>query len=123
AALKQAEAAANNARLSLERGTQLAGKSLLSAADLDQLNSDALSAEGRVEAAKADLESARLRLQYAKVTAPDDGVITARTVSVGQIAQAGTEMLRLLRQNRVEWRGEVPESMLPELEVGQVVTV
>ena len=42
---------------------------------------------------------------------------------MGQLAQAGTEMLRLLRQNRVEWRGEVPESSLPSLQVGQTVTV
>jgi RND family efflux transporter, MFP subunit len=123
AALKQAEAAATNANLALERAKQLAERSLLSAADLDQLNADAIAANGRVEAAKADLESARLRLQYARVVAPDAGVISARTVSVGQIAQAGTEMLRLLRQNRVEWRGEVPESMLPQLQVGQSVTL
>jgi RND family efflux transporter MFP subunit len=123
AALKQNEAAANNARLALQRAQQLAGKSLLSAADVDQLNADALAADGRVDAAKADLESARLRLQYARVVAPDAGVITARSVSVGQIVQAGGEMLRLLRQNRVEWRGQVPESMLPDLEVGQTVTV
>ncbi|HWK53737.1 MAG TPA: efflux RND transporter periplasmic adaptor subunit [Hyphomicrobiales bacterium] len=123
ATLKQREAAAHNARMAYERGTSLAGKNLLSAADLDQLNSEAQGAEGSVEAARADLESARLRLEYARVLAPDDGVISSRTVSVGQIAQAGTEMLRLLRQSRVEWRGEVPESLLPELEPGQQVSV
>jgi RND family efflux transporter MFP subunit len=123
ATLKQNEASATNAHLALDRAKQLAGKSLLSAADVDQLTADALTADGRVAAAKADVESARLRLEYARVTAPDAGVITARTVSVGQIVQAGGEMLRLLRQNRVEWRGEVPESMLPELKVGQTVTV
>ncbi|MDR2212424.1 MAG: efflux RND transporter periplasmic adaptor subunit [Pseudomonadales bacterium] len=123
AALKQAEAAAANAHLALDRARQLAERSLLSAADLDQLNADALSADGRVDAAKADHDSARLRLRYARVLAPDDGVISARTVSVGQIAQAGAEMLRLLRQNRVEWRGEVPEAMLPELQAGQSVTI
>ncbi len=36
----------------------------------------------------------------------------SRTVSVGQIAQAGSEMLRMLRQDRVEWRAEVPEAQL-----------
>ena len=53
------------------------------------------------------------------MTAPDDGVITARTVTVGQIAQAGAEMLRLLRDGRIEWRGEVPEARLAELKPGQ----
>jgi RND family efflux transporter MFP subunit len=50
-------------------------------------------------------------------------VITSRTVSVGQIAQAGAEMLRMLRQNRVEWRAEVPEAQLSRIKVGQNATV
>ena len=57
------------------------------------------------------------------VTAPDDGVITSRTVTVGQIAQAGNEMLRLLRNGRIEWRGEAPETRLKDLAPGQGVSV
>ena len=69
-----------------------------------------LAAQARVEAAASDLESSELKLRYTRVVAPDDGVVTARTVVVGQIAQAGGEMLRVLRQSRVEWRAEVPEA-------------
>jgi RND family efflux transporter MFP subunit len=50
-------------------------------------------------------------------------VITSRTVTVGQIAQAGAEMLRLLREGRIEWRGDVPEMRLGEVKAGQTVTV
>src|SRR4029453_212574 len=66
-----------------------------------------------------DREASQLKLQYTRVIAPDDGVVTARTVVVGQIAQAGGEMLRLLRQNRVEWRAEVPEGRMRDVKVGQ----
>ena len=62
-------------------------------------------------------------MQFATVKAPDDGIITTRTVTVGQLAQVGGEMLRLLRQSRVEWRGEVPETSLPSLQVGQTVLI
>ena len=123
AALKQREAALVNAEAALERAEALSQQNLLSAADLDQLNSDALVARAAVEAARADLETSRLRLQFSRVTAADDGVITSRTVTVGQIAQAGVEMLRMLRDGRIEWRGEVPEMRLAELEAGQRVTV
>ncbi|HEY7672031.1 MAG TPA: efflux RND transporter periplasmic adaptor subunit [Gammaproteobacteria bacterium] len=123
AALKQREAALVNAEAALERGRALSTQSLVSAADLDQLESDALVARAAVEAARADLETSRLRLQFSRVTASDDGIITSRTVTVGQIAQAGVEMLRLLRDGRIEWRGEVPEMRLGELEAGQRVTV
>jgi len=123
AALKQRDAEANLSNLALERGKSVAEKNLLSDSELDRLESEAIGAAGRVDAARAELEAARVRLKFARVVAPDAGVISSRTVSVGQIAQAGSELLRLLRQNRVEWRGEVPESSLPGLQVGQTVTI
>ncbi|MES2603754.1 MAG: efflux RND transporter periplasmic adaptor subunit [Pseudomonadota bacterium] len=123
AALKQAEAQAVNADLAMERAKSVADKKLLSTADLDRINSEALTARARRDGAKADLDAAKLRLQFATVKAPDTGVITSRTVTVGQLAQAGGEMLRLLRQGRVEWRGEVPETSLPSLQVGQTVII
>jgi RND family efflux transporter MFP subunit len=123
AALKQREAELLNARAALKRAQALAERSLLSEADLDRLNSEELAAQARLDSARADLESSRLRLQFTSVTAPDAGIITARTVNVGQIAQAGAEMLRLLRNSRVEWRGEVPESRLADVRAGQPVTV
>ena len=123
AAMKQREAEVTNADLALQRGNTVAEKDLLSAADLDRLNSEAIGARGRLDAAKADLDAARVRMQFATVKAPDDGIITTRTVTVGQLAQVGGEMLRLLRQSRVEWRGEVPETSLPSLQVGQTVLI
>lgn len=123
ATLQQREAELVNADLALDRAKSVAQKNLLSTADLDRLNSEALGARARRDGAKADLEAAKLKLQFATVKAPDEGVITSRLVSVGQLAQAGGEMLRLLRQSRVEWRGEVPESSLPSLQQGQAVTI
>jgi len=123
AALKQREAQAENARLAFERAQAVAERNLLSDADLDRLQSETLTAAAAVDAAKADLEAARQRLQFATVTSPDEGLITSRDVTVGQLAQAGGEMLRLLRQNRVEWRGEVPEASLPSLQAGQTVKI
>ena len=71
----------------------------------------------------SDLRTAELRLRYTSVTSPDDGVVSSRTVSVGQIAQAGTEMLRLLRQKRVEWRAEVPEALVGRIKSGQAASL
>lgn len=119
ATLKQREAELLNAEAGLKRAKALSNQDVLSAADLDQLQSDALAAQARVESARADLETSELRLKFTSVTAPDDGIITARNVTVGEIAQAGSEMMRLLRGGRIEWRGEVPESRLGELSVGQ----
>jgi RND family efflux transporter MFP subunit len=123
AAMRSAEASEVNAAAALRRGESTATSGALSAADLDKLKSDHIAAVARVDTARADVTTSDLRLRYGTVTAPDSGTITSRTVSVGQIAQAGSEMLRMLRQNRVEWRAEVPEAQLSRIKVGQTVDV
>jgi RND family efflux transporter MFP subunit len=123
ATLAQREAQLVNDEAGLSRGESLHEMNLISQADYDKLKSAALASRAGVESARADLEASSLRLKFTNVTAPDDGVITARTVTVGQIAQAGSEMLRLLRNGRIEWRGEVPESRLGDIKPGQPVAV
>jgi RND family efflux transporter MFP subunit len=123
ATLRQREAELMNAQSALERGQSLGERNLLSKADLDRLLSEQLASQSRLEAARADLETSQLRLKFTDVVAPDDGVITSRTVTVGQIAQAGNEMLRMLRNGRVEWRGEAPETRLEDLAPGQGVSI
>ena len=116
-----ADATLANAASALKRAQSLSTSGVLSASDLDKLRSEELAARARVEVAKAELEGAELRLRYTHVTAPDDGIISARNVSVGQIAQTGAEMLRMVRKGRVEWRAEIPEARLREIKVGQAV--
>jgi HlyD family secretion protein len=123
AALRSAEASEANAAAGLRRGESVSSSGALSAADLDRLKADHIAAQARVETARADVRTSELRARYGTVTAPDSGTITSRTVSVGQIAQAGQEMLRMLRQNRVEWRAEVPEAQLGRVRVGQAARV
>jgi HlyD family secretion protein len=123
ATLKQREAELTNAQSALDRGRSLASTNVLSKADLDRLTSEQLASQSRLESARADLETSQLRLKFTEVVAPDDGMITSRTVTVGQIAQAGNEMLRLLRNGRIEWRGEAPETRLNDLAPGQGVSV
>jgi HlyD family secretion protein len=123
ATLNQRRAELDNASQALERGQSLATMNVLSKADLDRLISEELAARARLESARADLDTSQLRLKFTSVTAPDDGIITSRTVTVGQVAQAGNEMLRLLRDGRIEWRGEAPETRLADLAPGQPVKI
>lgn len=123
AGVKQAEAGLVNSRAALNRGEAIAARGALSQADLDTLRANAIAAEAALATAQANLESAELRLRFTQVLAPDDGVITARTVNVGQVVQAGTEIMRLLRQGRVEWRAEVPEADMREVRAGQKVRI
>lgn len=123
AAKAQADAQLITASSNLQRAESLAGSGAVSAQERERLKSEDLAARARVEAAASDLTAAELKLRYTRVLAPDEGVITSRTVVVGQIAQAGSEMLRLLRQGRIEWRAEVPEARMRDVKVGQSVRV
>ncbi len=123
AALRSAQAAEVNAAAALRRGESVSVSGALSMANLDQLKADDVAAKARVDTARSDVTTAELRLRYGTVTAPDWGTITSRSVSVGQIAQTGAEMLRMLRKDRVEWRAEVPEAQLQRIKVGQAAEV
>jgi len=115
--LEQAQASLENAVSAYRRAHSLSGSGVVSQSDLDKLRSEELAARARVEVNKAELQTSELRLRHTRVTAPDDGIISARNVNVGQVAQAGTEMLRLLSKGRVE----IPESRMREIRVGQKV--
>jgi HlyD family secretion protein len=119
--LEQAQASLENAESAYRRAHSLSGSGALSQSDLDKLRAEQLAARARVAVSKAELQASDLRLRHTHVTAPDDGVISARSVNVGQVAQVGSEMLRLLRKGRVEWRAEIPESRIREIRVGQNV--
>lgn len=123
AAVRSAEAEALNSSASLKRGETIKSSGALSDSDLERLRADEIAGQARVDTARSELHTAELRLRYTNVTSPDDGVVSARMVSVGQIAQAGTEMLRLLRQRRVEWRAEVPEALVGRIKPGQVANL
>jgi RND family efflux transporter MFP subunit len=64
-----------------------------------------------------------LRLKYTQVLAPDAGVISARTATVGAVVGNGTELFRLIRQGRLEWRAEVTAAELGRLVVGTRVSI
>ncbi|WP_026793159.1 efflux RND transporter periplasmic adaptor subunit [Pleomorphomonas oryzae] len=80
-------------------------------------------AAANVAAAEAELETRRLRLAKATLVAPDDGVISARPAVLGAVASAGTELYRLVRQNRVEWRAEVAADAAARLTRGMAATL
>jgi RND family efflux transporter MFP subunit len=80
---------------------------------------DVLQFVTQARTAAAMLESNRLQLNYTDVLAPDDGVISSRTATVGAVVPVGQELFRLIRQSRLEWRGELTAAQLARVEIGQ----
>src|SRR5215468_6456748 len=81
-ALKQAQAA-------FERQAELVGRQAASQANYDQALATRDSSQSTLTQAEANTRLAALNFEYAHVTAPFDGIVTARQVSVGQFVGAG----------------------------------
>jgi membrane fusion protein (multidrug efflux system) len=93
AALAQADATATNAHVNAQRARDLITSGLVSRSDLD--NSQALerSSAAAVQQAKASVETARINLGYAKVTAPIGGRAGQQSVTEGALVGQGTATL------------------------------
>lgn len=123
AAVAEAEANLAEAAANAQRARDLQGSGALSAQQVAQLLTAERTAQARLEAVKAAQQVQQLRLQQAQVLAPDSGVISARSATVGAVVPAGTELFRLIRQGRLEWRGEVAATELAQIQRGQKVTL
>jgi RND family efflux transporter MFP subunit len=117
----QAQASLELARANATRGDSLVEQGLISSSDSDKLRADLRSAEAQLITAQADRDAARLRLGFATLSAPDDGIISARSVQPGQVVSAGSELLRLIRRGRLEWRADLAEADLIRVKPGAIV--
>jgi len=123
AGVNEANAQAGEATANAERVRALQGTGTFSGQQASQYLTAEQTARARVESAKAALASQLLRLKYTQVLAPDAGVISARTATVGAVVGNGTELFRLIRQGRLEWRAEVTSAELGRLKAGTRVTI
>jgi membrane fusion protein (multidrug efflux system) len=87
------------------------------------IRSRAASAEADVLQKKADLDQAQLNLDYTKVVAPVTGVVSDRTVEVGQNVAPGQELMKVIPLNDVWITANYKETQLREMKVGQSVTI
>ncbi|WP_316855818.1 efflux RND transporter periplasmic adaptor subunit [Ralstonia mannitolilytica] len=121
ATLAEAEASAAQAAGEARRAHELDKSGAISQQDLIQYDTQAKTAAAKLAAARAQFDSQQLRLRYTRVVAPDDGVISARSATVGAVVSSGTELFKLIRKNRLEWRAEMHGEVLPRIQPGQAV--
>ncbi|ENU29844.1 efflux RND transporter periplasmic adaptor subunit [Acinetobacter sp. NIPH 1852] len=119
----EAQAVLSDAITNHKRIQQLKNTGAISAQESTQYQTSQATAQARLDAAKAQIESHQLRLAQTKVIAPDSGVISARSATVGSLAQTGQELFRLIRDHRLEWRAEVTTTDLYKLKQGMTARI
>jgi RND family efflux transporter MFP subunit len=123
AGLLEAQANAAEAAANARRARALQSSGALSEQEITQHITRERTASARVAAATATLAQQRLRLKYTQVVAPDSGVVSARSATVGAVVGVGTELFRMIRQGRLEWRAEVTAAELARIKPGARVLV
>jgi RND family efflux transporter MFP subunit len=118
ASLLEAPAGAAEAAANAERARSLQTTGALSQQQIQQFTTAAQTAQARVESARALLQTQELRLRHTQVRAPDSGIISARTATVGAVLGTGTELFRMVRKGRLEWRAEVTSTELARIQPG-----
>ena len=123
AAVAEAEATLAEASANAQRARGLQATGALSDAAINQYLTAERTAQARLEAQRAMAAMQQLRLKQTQVLAPDFGVISSRSATVGAVLPAGQELFRMIRQGRLEWRAEVQSSDLAQIRPGTRATV
>lgn len=121
AAVALAAAESADAQANAERARQLDGTGAMSAQQISQYLAAADAARARLDGARATEQRHRLRRAHTRVLASSDGIITARSATVGAVVPAGQELFRLIKDGRLEWRATVAVADLDLLAPGQAV--
>ena len=104
AAEASAEATAKQTEADFERQQELMQRQAASKAAFDNATANRDTAKARLLQAKADTKQAQINLDYTKVVAPFDGVVTARQVSIGElVGGSGTQVLATIVQLDPIW--------------------
>jgi RND family efflux transporter MFP subunit len=89
-AVTSAQATLTQAEAEFQRQAALITKQISTQANYDKALAQRDSAQADLQSAQASEQQAEITLGYTNVTAPFDGVVTARLVSIGQLVGAST---------------------------------
>jgi len=122
ASVASAKANYKLSQATLERGNSLIQSGAVSKQDLDQRAADAGNKEGLVNAAQADLDRLRVLEKYKRITAPFEGLVTARSTDVGALINAGAgggaPLFVVSDVSKLRVYVNIPQSYVTEIPVG-----
>lgn len=123
AGVDSAKASLETAAANADRARRLSGGSAVSAQQIAEYNSLERQGEAAVTMAETQLATEQLTLANTRIVAVSDGVVSGASAALGQVATQGQEMFRLIRDNRIEWRAEVPLVQLRGIGEGTRVVI
>ena len=119
-----------NVRLNLDRHRRLLQKDMVSKYEVENLElaeknlaDMILIAKKQVEQAKARLIEVKNQYRYLNITAPNDGVVIAKNIKVGEMAMPGMPAIILSDLSNLKIEAEIAEGNLALIKHGKQVRV
>ena len=112
-----------NVKINLERHKRLYEKDMVAKYELENLELAEKNLAAQVDIAKAQLAEVMNQYRYLKVTAPNDGVVIAKNIKVGEMAMPGMPAFVLSDLSNLKILTEVSESSLADVKVGKKVEI
>jgi membrane fusion protein, multidrug efflux system len=121
--VRAAEANYALAKSDVERQRQLVDKKFISQSALDRYEAQLITADARVNQAKAQAAVSGNQTRYTALVADRDGVVTQIRAEPGQVVDAGEMIVQVVDTKQIEVLVAVPESRMAKLKVGDAVAV
>jgi membrane fusion protein, multidrug efflux system len=121
AGARAAQQAFDQAQRQVERLKTLQAQGMTSAQALDDAEGRRNAAQSELVAARGRVVSAQQQLRRTEVRAPFDGIVSERKASVGDTAQVGKELLKVIDPRSMRFDGLVSADRMTEVQTGQAV--
>ncbi|QXW42883.1 efflux RND transporter periplasmic adaptor subunit [Pseudomonas amygdali] len=119
ALVAQSRANLELARANYRRAQETAHSGSVSSQQVEEYRITQATAEASLGSALADLDSSKVRLSQTRILATDDARIASKSGTLGEVAASGSELYRMIRDDKLEWRAEVDARQLGSIEEGQ----
>ena len=116
ARLDQAQAVREQSQKDIQRFEVLLKQSAVTQQEFD-------AAQARFRVADATVTEAQTLLGYAKITAPFDGVITAKRADVGDLAAPGKPLLEVEDPTTLRFEADVPDALISKIKLQDELAV
>jgi RND family efflux transporter MFP subunit len=123
AAVEQARATLEAAEVASARAQKLLASKAISAETAEERATTVKTSRAQLAQAQAAADRIKAELGQTEIRAAFDGIISTKPSVAGSVVQTGTELVKIIRDGRLEVAVLVPEQALSSITVGQAATV
>jgi RND family efflux transporter MFP subunit len=123
AAIEQAQATLESAEAASSRAQKLLASKSISAETGEERATKVRTSRAQLAQAQAVADRIKAELARTEIRAPFDGIVSTKPAVAGSIVQTGTELMKIIRDGRLEIAVLVADKSLPSIAVGQTAVV